>query len=170
MVEAVVVISVFVTFFLGMVYFRSLYEQKLRVQQLGRAGVVAFAMKGCPSGGDPMASIKADLGAVQDNSGSPSGGSSGDPSKKVQVPSTSVGQNSKGDPVAGAVGKSGFAGDPISVFNLQAPASGTSKSSPITSVGFNSTVHTTAAMSCGDKQEAGNVKDAIQYIGNLFQL
>jgi hypothetical protein len=164
MVEAVFMISIFIMFFIGQVYFRSLYENKLHVQRLGRAAAVAFAMNAC-QGNDPLAPVKPDLGSAQNNgtTGSTQGNSSG-----IQAqPTGSVGTGG-GDPVGGAMQGSGFTGDPIAVFNLQAAAAGTAQQG-LSTVGFQSTVHTTASMSCGDKQEGGNVSDAIQYVIGEFK-
>jgi hypothetical protein len=168
MVEAVFVISIFVSFFFGMVYFKSVYHQKLRVQELGRAGVVAYAMNACPTGGDQLAPIRPDLQNVQDNSNNPSGKQEGT-APAATASSKPIGQQNQGDPVTGAMSSSGFTGDPLSVINLQAPASALGQSG-LTTLGFQTTVHTVATMSCGDKQEDGNVNGVIGYVKDLFKL
>jgi hypothetical protein len=171
MVEAVFIISIFVSFFFGMNYFRSLYHQKLRVMQLGRAGVVAYAMDACPSGGNALAQIQPDLQTVEDSTQNASGKTSGT-NPGVQPPPTSVGQSNNGhspsDPVSGAMSSAGFGGDPIAAINLQAPASALGQTDPLTTIGFQSTVHTNAAMSCGDKQEDGDIGSALKYVSGLF--
>jgi Flp pilus assembly protein TadG len=99
MVEAVVVISVFILFFLGMVYFRSMYQQKLRMMRLARAAAVGYALNGC--NGSPTQNITQDLGNGSDNSsGTSQGGAnvSGAPGANP-----SVGQNSGTPPIGAAV-------------------------------------------------------------------
>ena len=58
MVEAIVVISVFILFFVGMVYFESLYHEQLRALQLARAAAVAYAMDACPDNTDPLRTVR----------------------------------------------------------------------------------------------------------------
>jgi hypothetical protein len=169
MVEAVFIISIFVTFFFGMNYFRSLYHQKLRVMQLGRAGVVAYAMDACPTNVNALAQIQPDLGTAQDSTQNASGKTAGtSPGSTVSAPSTQVGQHTQSDPVSGAMSDSGFGGDPIAAINLQAPATALGKSDMFTTIGFQSTVHTTAAMSCNDKQQDGDIGGALHYVSGLF--
>src|SRR5687768_8991176 len=58
-VEAIAVVSFFIIAFLGIVYFRDLYLEKLRVQRMARAAAMMYAMGACAS--DPNAAIAADL-------------------------------------------------------------------------------------------------------------
>ncbi len=162
MIEAVVVISIFILFFLGMTYFRSMYQNKLHVQRLARAAAVAYALDACQ--GDPLGAIKADLGTATDNgSGQQQGGAN---TSGMTSQSTPVGN---GDPSAKALGDEGVVGDPIAGINVQAPASGTSKPSPWASeIGFRATVSSNAYMSCGEKQEDGDVGGAFKYIKGLI--
>src|SRR5437763_62212 len=59
MVEAIVIISVFILFLLGTVYFKNLYQQKLHVLRLGRASTLAYSMAAC--GIPPTQPIQKDL-------------------------------------------------------------------------------------------------------------
>lgn len=173
MVEAVFVISVFILFFLGMAYFRSMYQQKLRVSRLARAAAVGYALNGCQ--GDPLALINQDLGSASNGgqSGSTQGstqgvtgqaGSKGDP--------TVSGNSGSGNPVSSSLGSSGMTGDPIAVLNLQGPAAaGTTQSSPwATKIGFSATVSTSSYMSCGDVAQPGTAAGAWNYAEKFFNL
>jgi hypothetical protein len=162
MIESIVCISVFILFFLGMVYFRSMYQQKLRMTRLGRAAAVGYALSGC-SGSNPLAQVSADLGNAT-NAGQPgaqqgTGGgiSSGNPS---------VGS---GAPLSGAESSKGTIGDPIALIKMSGPASGTTQSSAIgPKLGFSATVGTSSYMSCGQAPEAGSVSGALQFVKGLF--
>jgi len=59
MVEAIIVISFSTICFLGILYFRELYEMQLRSQRLARAGALAHAMSACKA--DPAAGLEKDL-------------------------------------------------------------------------------------------------------------
>ncbi len=162
MVEAIVMISMFIMFFLGMVYFRSMYQQKLKVQRLARAAAVSYALAAC--NGDPLASIKADLGTATDNN---SGQQQGGANLGGMTPNPSgVGSNagSSASPVASAMGNEGVVGDPIAGINVKAPAAGTSTGKFGTQIGFKANVSSDAYMSCGENQEDGDVGGALKYI------
>ncbi len=164
MVEAIFVISIFILFFLGMAYFRSMYQQKLRVSRLARAAAVGYALGGC--NGSPLQSVTADLGSASDNGstsqlnpGGPAGASGSKPT---------VGQNG-GNPVGSALASQGMVGDPIAVINMQAPAAGTSQASPATaSMGFKANVSTNSYMSCGEAHQKGDLSGAWNYAKGLF--
>jgi hypothetical protein len=164
MVEAVFMISIFIMFFIGQVYFRSLYENKLHVQRLGRAAAIAYAMNAC-RGDDALAPVRPDLGSAQPNG--QAGSSQGNSSGIQEQPSGSVGTGG-GNPVGGAMSNGGFVGDPIAVFNMQAAAAGTAQQGWAT-IGYKATVHTTASVSCGDQQRKGDPADAVQFIISEFQ-
>jgi hypothetical protein len=71
MVEALVVISIMILFFLGMVYFDALYAQKLRVMSLARSATVAYAINGCQ--GDPLGYIEPQIGTLRATPSVPGG-------------------------------------------------------------------------------------------------
>lgn len=62
-VEALIVISVFILFLLGIIYFRELYVGQMRLQRLARAAAVAHSMGACDS--DVRSTLKYDLGKDQ---------------------------------------------------------------------------------------------------------
>lgn len=59
MVEAVVVVSFATICFLGVLYFRQLYEAQIQSQRLARAGAMAHAMSACKA--DPARGLEKDL-------------------------------------------------------------------------------------------------------------
>jgi len=162
MVEAVVVISIFVLFFMGMMYFEWMYHNKLRVQQLARAGVVAYAMDACQDS-NPLQTVQQDLGPAKDTG---SGNSPGD-QNDMNPPSTKNGiGNSGGDaPLDDALTKSGFLGDPVAGIRLDTTVATTSNGP-----GFSGKVSSTGYLSCGDKQGPGNAGDVFSFISSVFPL
>jgi hypothetical protein len=60
LVESLVVISVMVVFFWGMVYFQSIFHQKLQVQALSRSANMFHAVNAC--GGTPIDYIRTSIG------------------------------------------------------------------------------------------------------------
>ena len=61
MVESIVVIPVFILFFVGMMYFRKLYQNQLYVMRLARTAAVSYGMNGC--NGSPTAAIDEEIAA-----------------------------------------------------------------------------------------------------------
>jgi len=61
-VEALIVISVFVLFFMAMVYFRDFYRKQIHVGRLARASAIAYSMGACEAK-DPTAWVSRDLEA-----------------------------------------------------------------------------------------------------------
>jgi hypothetical protein len=165
MVEAICVISVFALFFLGMVYFESMYHTKIRVQQLARAGAVAYAMDACKDG-DPLKTVSQDLQGAQNNGSSNQQGSA---TANVPPPNPPVG-NQGGDPVGNAMGDQGFALDPIGGISVQGTAGATTGSTPGSqSRSFKSTVKSDSYVSCGDEQKAGTADAVFHFVGGLFK-
>jgi hypothetical protein len=169
MIEALFVISIMVSFFIAMVYVRSLYENKLHVQRLGRAAALAYAMSACKDQGDPLLPIRPDLGSAK-NSGTSGAQQGNNPSSAITPQSTQNVGDKGGDPVSGAMKGSGFVGDPLALFTLDANAAATVPQGWTTATAFQHTVRTIATISCGDKQEAGDVKGAIHYVIDEFNL
>ncbi len=166
MVEAVFVIAIFILFFLGMAYFRSMYQQKLRIARLARAAAVGYALNGCQ--GDPLALVSQDLGSAQN--GGQSGQTPGTAPGPYPAPSSNptVGQN-PGNPVGSALGNQGMVGDPIAVINMQAPAGASTQPTPLAAkVGFNATLTQNSYMSCGDVAQPGTAAGVWNYASSLF--
>ena len=160
MVEAVIVIGVFLVFFSGMMYFESLYHQRLHVQQLARAAAVAYSMNACPDGNDPLQLLKPDLDGATGGSGTPSNSAS--PSATVPLQQNKpVGKG--GDPLGNAMSSKGFALDKITDLSLNRPLRTGTRA-------FNWQAKPTSDsfMSCGDKQEKGDPGGVWDFIKSSF--
>jgi hypothetical protein len=161
MVEAVCVISVFVIFFIGIAYFRMLYQERLMVQRLARAAAVAYAMNACPDG-QALSAIQPDLGRASDNES----GSTPDQTSSAMQPNAQVGNSSSaGDPVGSAL-------DKIAGISLQAMASNDMKKHAAAVPGqrewFSHTVYSNSFMTCGDVQKSGDIAGALSYVQHAF--
>lgn len=161
MVEAIVVIPVFIALFVGMMYFRQLYKHQLVVMRLARAAAVTYAMTGC--NGSPTEAIDQDIvasgAAVADvgiTPGSTHVGSSGTTNPTV---------GSGGTPVGSALSDKGMDKDGVASVSLSARASA---GSPLYSLVFRSTVTSSAYMSCGEVPMRGDATDALKYVKDLF--
>jgi hypothetical protein len=161
MLEAIIVISVFILFFVGMIYFRKLYQEQLTIMRLSRAAAVGYAMNGC--NGTPTENISKDLlgtSIVVDATGDPSGsthvGSTGGTNPKVG--------KKGGNPVGGALGGTGLDGDKIASDTLSTTASAGSPESAL----FKATVRSTSFMTCGEPHKAGDASDMLTYVKDLF--
>jgi hypothetical protein len=168
MIEAIFVISVFVLFFISMVYIRALYENKLRVMRLGRAGALVFAMNACQNQNDPLQPVRPDLGSATDNGNS--GTQQGNANNAIKPSSSQpVGQKG-GDIIGTTMQKSGFTGDPLSVIGLGSNSAASVQQGWTQRTIYQSKVSTVSTVSCGDKQEDGKLGDAIKYIASQFNL
>jgi hypothetical protein len=166
MVEAVCVISVFILFFVGMVYFESLYHEQLHVQQLARAGAVAYAMDAC-NDTNSLQTVQQDLGTANGQNGTPVTGTPATVS--VAKPNKPIG-NQGSDPLGSALGSKGFFGDKVTDITINGKAAGTSKNGPFAErTGFRSDVASNSYMSCGDKQEAGGAGAFIDMVKGVFK-
>jgi hypothetical protein len=162
MVETLVVIPVFILFFVGMMYFRQLYQHQLIVMRLARVAAVAYGMSGC--NGSPTDNVAEDL-AVHDVSvgdtgtifGSTHIGSNGATNPKV-------GQHS-GSPVANALADKGMDKDGMASVTLSSKASARS---PLTTM-LKSSVTSSAYMSCGEAHMQGDTTDAFKFVKDLFK-
>lgn len=144
-VEALIVISVFVVFLLGILYFRDLYLVKIQTQRLSRAGAMAHAMSGCQV--DAQTLLQKDL----PESRSPKQGASNNP---IPPKNTTPGQD---DPEATAMlgevggGRGGNFLDPIDSVSLSGSAAATTKSGPLApEFGFKGNVSSTSYVTCGE--------------------
>jgi len=132
------------------------------------AAAVGYALNGCT--GDPLALVNPDLAGA--SNGGQSGKANGNATGPAGSPSAnpSVGQKA-GSPVGDALGDQGMVGDPIAVLNMTAPASGTSKPSPMAQTfGFNANVTSNSYMSCGEVPQPGTAAGAWNYAEKLFNL
>ncbi|HVJ92872.1 MAG TPA: hypothetical protein VM580_23890 [Labilithrix sp.] len=145
-VEALIVISVFVTFLLGIVYFRELYLTKMTGQRLARAGSLAHAMAACKS--DVNATLKADLPKEQTlrQTSAKDGPRPTDP----QLPSSSESGGNMMGKVAERRG--GTILNEVGSVAISGSASATSKPGMFQAeTGYRGTVVSASYVSCGDE-------------------
>lgn len=174
MVEAVIVVSVFILFFLGLSFFRRMYEQKFKVAQLSRTAAVAYALSGCPKDGDALAQIKPDLGSTTNNQSGQSNGSAvpigagGQGSSNPTLPGSNKGASQS--PVGSLMGDQGVAGDPIAGISLKAGAqAGTNDGTAFSGnkVFLHTTVHADSYMSCGEQRQDGDKNGNFSFSGGF---
>jgi hypothetical protein len=164
MVETIVVIPVFILFFVGLMYFRQLYKHQLVVMRLARVAAVAYGMSGC--NGSPTDNIAEDLVARGVSVGGTELGSGSTHIGSSSATNPNVGQIS-GSPVASALEDKGMDKDGIASVALTSKASA---GSPLYSTVFQSSVTSTAYMSCGEAHAPGDPLDAFKYVKDLFKL
>ncbi len=162
MIEAVFVISIFILFFVGMLYFESLYHTKIRVQGLARAAAVAYAMDACKDA-NPLQTVQQDLHASTGHGDSPPPSSTA--TVPVGTPNKPVGNNG-GDPLGSAMKSQGLAGDPTTDIGVNGTASGTTGKP---GSGFHASVSSDSYLSCGDAQGDGSAGSAWSFVKNSIQ-
>lgn len=160
-VEALVVISVFILFLLGIIFFRELYVKKLNTMRLARAGAIAHAMAAC----------KPDIRSILPV----------DPSNGPAVTQRSdtmpfEAERNRNDPSNSgkmfdrvAEGRGGTVLNEINEVSLSTSAQATSKPSRFESeLGFRGTVTSSSYVSCGDELSTAQYKEMSSLIGNFF--
>lgn len=143
-VEALIVLSVFILFFLGIVYFRELYVGKMTTQRLARAGAVAHAMSACKS--DLGGLLRADLPKGFELRG----GTAKDGSSPFFSASGDFGTDNLFSNVADGFG--GTALNEMTTVTVSGTAGAKTRSGPLgKKTGFESTVSSSSYVSCGDQ-------------------
>lgn len=156
MVESLVVISVMILFFLGMVFFHSMYGQKLRAMTLARSATVAHAMNAC--GDSPSAYIQAELnGAITTSVPQPGGNFN---VAALSAPQMNLSGNSQ---VADWLSKMNFTVELTTEMDVTAHG-GVQAQDKMTLVGFQSNPSTASFALCGDTEQAGNYPNIVQNI------
>ncbi len=143
-VEALVVISVFILFLLGILFFRELYLKKLSTMRLARAGAMAHAMAAC----------KPDIGAILRDDIPASSKASRRSTTEPLLTERAKAPESKADNIFDKM-DDGSGGTPLNEVNdvgLSSSASATSKPSPFEAeIGFRGDVTSNSYVSCGDE-------------------
>lgn len=163
LVEAIVVIGFFITCFIGGVYFRALYVQKLHAQRLARSAAIAHAMGACASG--PRAAIERDIGARRFEGRT----ESGIPFDAIPIiPALPHGENGP-TALARAREKNGDSGlDRITVVRLEGDASATARGPDGREEGYRSTPSSTSYVVCADETPDDRYEGMVEQIANLF--
>lgn len=164
LVEAIIVISFFITCFIGVVYFRELYLQKMRVQRLARSASLAHAMGACEA--DPRAAIDRDIGARRFESTTQSG------VPFDAIPEIPALPNADKAPaaLARARDKNGDSGlDKITVVRLEGDASTSTRAGEDgRREGYSSTPSSTSYVVCADPTPDMRYEGMVERIANLF--
>jgi hypothetical protein len=156
MVESLVVISIMVLFFMGMVFFHSLYGQKLRALTLARSAAVAHAMNACAD--EPTSYIQGQLGGAASTS-VPLPGASFDP-KAVSAPDVGLSHNS---PVANWLATLNFTTEVTTEVDVTTHA-GAQAQENMKVFGFQASPSTASFALCGDRESQGNYENVVKSI------
>jgi hypothetical protein len=167
-VEACIVIASFVLLFLSMAFFRNAYLRKIQTMRLARATVIAYSMKGCPTGEDPAqwASVDLDPKAAK-NAPGPS-------SDTTTVPPTEKSHSNRADSIMSEVpgaGSNGSQLDPIAELGFSMRAAATTKSGTLgTRKGYGITMSSTSYVTCAEGIQSDDFKGIIHYALDRFKL
>ena len=165
LVEALIVISVFIVCLSVAIWFRMVYLEKLANQDYARAGTLAFAMTGCQ--GDPAAALTPDMGTRTSTSGSQTG----------QAPKSNVVGGNAGAPLQKVTGSNDatVANQVTSVNVSRKLTLSNGKSSVPGDTIFSQDVGSISYVSCGDPlpEDGANPYDGIgsevgSALGGLF--
>ncbi len=165
-VEAIVVISVFILIFVGMIFFYELYRHKLTVTRLARAAAVGFGMNGC--NGSATATIAEDIPIdhviIGPETGKPISGGGG--ASSITGASPPVGKGG-GNPIGSAAGSKKLGQDVTQQVRIDSPEF--SAGSVATRV-FKASTTSTSYMTCGEPHMAGDPGDVWDDIKDIFSL
>lgn len=160
-VEAVIIISCFVLFLIGLLFFRDLFLKKLRLARVARASAIAYSMGGCTDN-DPSAWAKADLG----------GGNNAGTGRNNQQQPTRESQPVTGSQEAQNIvrGLPGTGTDdsvlnPIGSVKLGGRVETRSRSGP----GFASDQSWSSHVTCGDKVRDGDFGEIVGVVTSNFK-
>jgi hypothetical protein len=168
MVEALIVISLLILGFMGLVFFRAYYTKTLVATRLARGSILVYSMTGCGDSNRPGQWIgNRDLANL--TAAAPGGGSQ--PAQSGKPPATANGTG--GSVLSRLPGLSGDGGgvlNPITISDLTGrvrvhTSSGTL--APERTV-FDQQVHARSFVSCGDPIRDGDFGDVIDYISGIF--
>lgn len=146
-VEAIVVVSVFVICFMGVIYFRTLFVEKLRVQRVARAAALSHAMAACKGAPTGTPELK---GAVPRAGGN------------AKVSDSLRGTTARADSILDVFGQSNPL-NPTTEVGLMTNVSTSTTDDGRTS-GFSATVASTSYVSCADEvtnEQFGAIVDKV---------
>jgi hypothetical protein len=168
LVEALIVISLLILGFMGLVFFRAYYTKTLVATRLARGSILVYSMTGCGDSNHPREWIgNRDLANL--TAAAPNGAEQ--PARSTAPPAT-AGQEG-GSVLSRLPGLSGDGGgimNPISTSDLSGRVRVRTSSgalSPERTV-FDQQVHARSFVSCGDPIRDGDFEDAIKYITGIF--
>jgi hypothetical protein len=157
MVESLVVISIMILFFLGMLFFEGLYTQKLHVMSMARSAAVAHAMNACQ--GDPVGYIESQISGTTSLSVPQPGGTIDFLGKSPpQVGLSGVG------PVSSWLDTLNYGVEQPTQIDVSGKVSASMKSQSGPGTTFSATPATISYALCGDKGSKGNYPNVVQSI------
>lgn len=160
-VESLVVISVFVLFLLGILFFRELYVKKLTAQRLARAAALAHSMAAC----------KPDVRGILRNDLPSTSSMNRQASKESRPVDRADAPNSKGNNILDRAteGGSGTLLNEINDVSISSSASATSKPSPFErEIGFRGDVASSSYVSCGDELKEEQYDGIVSFATSQF--
>jgi hypothetical protein len=170
LVEALIVISLLILGFMGLVFFRAYYTKTLVATRLARGSILAYSMTGCGDSNHPRTWIgNRDLANLA--AAAPDGSERPAPSDKDPATASDEAGSVLGRLPGLSGGGSGIM-NPITMSDLSGrvrvrTSSGTF--SPERTV-FDQQVHARSFVSCGDPIRDGEFGDVIEYISGIFPL
>jgi hypothetical protein len=172
MVEALIVISLLILGFMGLVFFRAYYTKTLAATRLARGSILVYSMTGCTENTNEPAQwlgLKdlANLTAARPNGASqPASGNNGN-----NPPATASGTGgSVLSRIPGLSGDGGGVVNPITISDLTGRVrlqTSTGTLSPKKTV-FDQQVRARSFVSCGDPIRNGEWSDVLGYIRGIF--
>jgi hypothetical protein len=168
LVEALIVISLLILGFMGLVFFRAYYTKTLVATRLARGSILVYSMTGCGDSNRPAQWIGnrdlARLTAAQPNGGS-------QPAQSGKTPASASGK--AGDVLSRLPGLSGDGGG---IMNEMTVSDLTGRVRVRTSDGtfspertvFDQQVRARSFVSCGEPIRDGDYGDVLKYITGLF--
>jgi hypothetical protein len=172
MVEALIVISLLILGFMGLVFFRSYYTKTLIATRLARGSIIVYSMTGCTENTNEPAQWIGfkdlpNLTAARPNGASqPAAGTGGN-----NPPATASGTGgSVLSRIPGLNGDGTGMLNPMTVSDLSGRVQVTTSNgtfSPKRTV-FDQQVHARSFVSCGDPIRNGEWSDVLQYISGIF--
>lgn len=159
-VEALVVISVFILFLMGTIFFRELYVKKLTTMRVARAGAMAHAMAAC----------KPDIRAVLRDDLSESFTVKQRASADVVPTERARAQHSLADKILGGTGDRGTLLNEVNEVSLSSSASATSKPTLFgPELGFRGDVASSSYVSCSDELGFDQYESIVPFITSKFR-
>jgi hypothetical protein len=156
-VEAVIIITSFVLFLMGMMFFRRVYQNKLLAMRAARGATLAHAMGGCKAN-EPQAWLQRDKPA--------GAGTERGENKNPQSTTASPPDDAKAKQVFDSLPQAGQDGsflNPIDNVTLSKPVSVLSQNK-----GFRGNVASISHASCNDEVRNGDFDEVVDKVTSVF--
>jgi hypothetical protein len=150
MVEAIVVISLMIVFYVGINYFHGIYEQALVSQQLSRSASIAYGMVGCPAGEPATWGLQTDVSGFAPQWGDYARRTNVTLADNRDLGSIAIGDD-KNQPITNALNAMGLTGGTLDMVRT----TGKSKTTASGRLGFSGKAVSTSYSSCSDFPQVG---------------